>query len=75
VPIVPVAIDGAWTIWPRGHGLNWRALLPWTRTRVRVQFGVPIAPAVRPDYVEHTRALRDRGVAMWDALHASRLSA
>jgi long-chain acyl-CoA synthetase len=75
VPIVPVAIDGAWAIWPRGHGLNWRTLLPWTRTRVRVQFGPPIPPAVRPEYGEHTRALRDRVVAMWDALHASRLSA
>ena len=73
-PIVPVAIDGAWTIWPRRQAFNWRALLPWSRTRVRVQFGPPLPPAPRPDYIAHTTELRDAVVAMWDAIHASRTS-
>jgi long-chain acyl-CoA synthetase len=72
VPIVPVAIDGAWTIWPRGRRVNWRALLPWSRTRVRVQFAPLLEPAATADYAAHTRALRDRVVAMWTTLHASR---
>jgi long-chain acyl-CoA synthetase len=73
-PIVPVAIDGAWTIWPRGQAFNWRALLPWSRTRVRVQFGPPLPPAAQPDYGGQTTVLRDAVVAMWDALHATRMS-
>lgn len=74
-PIVPVAIDGAWTIWPRGQAFNWRALLPWSRTRVRVQFGPALQPPGEPDYMAQTTALRDRVVAMWNALHASRMAA
>jgi long-chain acyl-CoA synthetase len=73
-PIVPAALDGAWTIWPRGQAFNWRALLPWSRTRVRVRFGPPIPPASRPDYIAQTAALRDAVVAMWGPLHASRTS-
>lgn len=73
-PIVPVAIDGAWTIWPRGQAFNWRTLLPWTRTRVRIAFGPPLPPAARPDYTAQTTALRDEVAAMWDALHAARTS-
>ena len=29
VPIVPVALDGLYEVWPRGRHLNWRRLLPW----------------------------------------------
>ena len=70
-PIVPVAIDGAWSIWPRGHALNWRALLPWRRTRVRVRFGPPLECA-RSDYVAETARLRHAVQAMWTEIHASR---
>ncbi len=30
VPIVPVAIRGAFEIWPRNRSFNWRALLPFS---------------------------------------------
>ena len=35
VPIVPVAIDGLFELWPRGRSFNWRGLLPWRATPVR----------------------------------------
>ncbi|MDX2034960.1 MAG: AMP-binding protein [Blastocatellia bacterium] len=38
LPIVPVAIDGAWRVWPRGS----RRLHP---ARVKIRFGAPIHPA------------------------------
>ena len=34
-PIVPVAIDGLFELWPRGRSLNWRGLLPWRRRASR----------------------------------------
>ena len=74
VPIVPVAIDGAWEIWPRGQGLRWSALLPWSRTRARLEFGPPVEPAAGTGgYAAHTEKLRDRVLAMWERLHSSRL--
>ena len=42
VPVVPVAIGGAYDVWPRGRSFNWRGLLPWSRSHVRIQFGDPI---------------------------------
>jgi long-chain acyl-CoA synthetase len=45
VPIVPVAIDGLYEIWPRNRPLAWRRLLPGAGTRVRVAFGPLIVPA------------------------------
>jgi len=44
-PIVPVALDGLFELWPRGRAFNWSALLPWRRTGVRVRFGAPITVA------------------------------
>ncbi len=73
-PIVPVAIDGAWDIWARGRSLNWRALLPWSRTRARVEFGPPLAAPTDDDYVTVTSVLRDRVVAIWQRIHAGRVS-
>jgi long-chain acyl-CoA synthetase len=43
VPIVPVAVQGAYEVWPRGRAFNWQGLLPWRRARVRVRFGDPMA--------------------------------
>jgi long-chain acyl-CoA synthetase len=57
VPIVPVAIDGLYEIWPRGRRLNWRRLLPWSETRITVEFGVPIRGG-RDDYDAGTAALK-----------------
>ncbi len=73
-PIVPVAIDGAWDLWPRGQRINWSAFLPWHRTRVRVRFASPVACG-QPDYVAETARLRDAVAAVWQEIHASRTSA
>ena len=43
VPIVPVAIDGAYPIWPRGRSIDWRRVRPFGRHRTRIAFG----PAIR----------------------------
>jgi 1-acyl-sn-glycerol-3-phosphate acyltransferase len=58
VPIVPVAIDGLFHVWPRGRGLNWRALLPFAGTRIRVTFG-PALQASPGNYAEDTQKLRN----------------
>jgi long-chain acyl-CoA synthetase len=67
VPIVPVAIDGLFDVWPRGRGFSWRALLPWRVRPVRLRFG---APLVVPDgaYVAGTEALRNSVQQMFQTL-------
>jgi len=72
VPMVPVAIDGAYTIWPRNLPINWRAFLPWSGTRARVQFGPPLSAGEGTDYAAQAEALRADVVRMWRALHAAR---
>jgi long-chain acyl-CoA synthetase len=42
VPIVPVALDGLWQIWPRSRGFQWGALVPGRSAPVRLAFGPPI---------------------------------
>ncbi|HEX5069272.1 MAG TPA: AMP-binding protein [Vicinamibacterales bacterium] len=42
VPIVPVALDGLFELWPRGRAFNWKHLLPWRGRRISVRFGAPI---------------------------------
>lgn len=71
-PVVPVAIDGAYDLWARRRSINWRALLPWAGTRVRVAFGDALPPAPHSDYAAWTAVLRDRVIAMWNLLHADR---
>ena len=46
-PIVPVALDGLYDLWPRGRSFNWRLLLPWRRQRVTYEFGEPIQASKR----------------------------
>ena len=58
VPIVPVALDGLFEIWPRGRSLDWRRLLPWSGHRVRVAIGAPLPPHERD-------RLRERVDQMW----------
>ncbi len=48
-PIVPVAIRGTFSIWPRNRAISWKALLPWTGTRVQIMFGPFLESAPRPD--------------------------
>lgn len=57
-PIVPVALDGLYDLWPRGRAFNWRGLLPWRAKRITLRFGPPVR--VRPgDYANGTKSLRD----------------
>lgn len=87
VPIVPVALDGPFEIWPRGRGINWQVLRPWRRVRVAVRFGAAITPEApvlagaggvptgAPPaslYGETTRRLHEAIAAMWDDIHRSR---
>jgi long-chain acyl-CoA synthetase len=73
-PVVPVAIDGAWDLWSRGDAINWRAFLPWARTRARLEFGPPLPSTPKVDYATYTRQLRERVLAMWQRLHGERAS-
>jgi long-chain acyl-CoA synthetase len=70
-PIVPVAIDGLFDVWPRGRSFNWRALLPWRITPVRLRFGAPIT-VNRGEYTEGTAALKRAVADMIDAFRRER---
>src|SRR6185503_16365376 len=63
VPIVPVSLDGAFDLWPRGRSFNWRAL--FRRHPITVRFGPPIRVA-RGKYVQGTAALRSAVVQMYE---------
>jgi long-chain acyl-CoA synthetase len=67
VPIVPAAITGAFEVWARGRELNWMRLLPWSRHRLTVTFGPPVAP--RPGESEDaiTARLKAEVERMWRA--------
>jgi 1-acyl-sn-glycerol-3-phosphate acyltransferase len=65
VPIVPVAIDGLYDLWPRGRSFNWRGMLPWRGKPVLVEFGPPLRVA-RGAYGEGTAALRAAVARMFD---------
>jgi long-chain acyl-CoA synthetase len=64
VPIVPVAIRGAFELWPRNRPINWRALLPFGY-RVRVQFGSPMRFEASSDYGDSASRLRAAVEKMW----------
>src|SRR4029077_8265357 len=44
VPIVPVAIDGIFELWPRDRAPRLRAALPGSGVRVSMAIGVPLDP-------------------------------
>ncbi len=48
VPIIPVAFNGMFPIWPRNRGFSWRAILPWSGTKVQIRFGARMQPAPPP---------------------------
>ena len=68
VPIVPVALRGSFEIWPRNRALNWKALRPWSRHQVRVQFGSPIRFEPSSDSGESASRLRDAVQRMWNEI-------
>jgi len=77
VPIVPVALHGLFELWPRGSGVRWGALLPWSRTRCTIRFGRVVPPGASPEslidrYERHTALLKSAVAEMWNDLEAGR---
>jgi long-chain acyl-CoA synthetase len=69
VPIVPVAIEGFYEVWPRGKAL------PQKFNPLQMRFGDPIYPPrndqpTEQDYAQLTALLRERLVDMWHGLGA-----
>jgi long-chain acyl-CoA synthetase len=64
-PIVPVALDGLYELWPRRRPLNWRRLLPWNARPIVVAFGPPLQ-ARRGDYAAGTVDLRQAVEALFE---------
>jgi long-chain acyl-CoA synthetase len=71
VPVVPVAIAGAFEIWGRNRPLAWKKLLPWSGHHVRVAFGTPIEAGV-DTYAAQTTRLREAVERMWEEIGAGR---
>jgi long-chain acyl-CoA synthetase len=69
-PIVPVALDGLFELWPRGRNFNWRGLLPWRARPVTLVFG-PALRVVRGEYAEGTKALQQEVDNMLQAIRTS----
>jgi long-chain acyl-CoA synthetase len=42
-PIVPIALEGVYEVWPRGRRFRWRSLLPGA-SRTRMHCGAPLPP-------------------------------
>ncbi|MCU0256136.1 MAG: 1-acyl-sn-glycerol-3-phosphate acyltransferase [Vicinamibacterales bacterium] len=67
IPVVPLAITGAFPRWPRGHAFAWRRFLGRGHPPVRLRFGAPMLPGVggvpAGDH-ELARAIRDRVAAL-----------
>jgi len=79
-PIVPVALEGMFEVWPRGRGPRWRCWLPGGPARVSLRFGAPLAPpgALPPGapaaqaeshYAAEAERLRATVLEMWLSLH------
>jgi long-chain acyl-CoA synthetase len=70
VPIVPIAIDGAFDAWPRGK--------PFQKfTPLKLRFGKPIVPppessASEEAYAKLTAELKERVVGMWEELREAK---
>jgi long-chain acyl-CoA synthetase len=56
-PIVPVAMDGLFDLWPRSRPFQWKRILPGSGLRVPLEFGAPVT-STRGKYAEGTAALR-----------------
>ena len=71
VPIVPVAMDGLFELWPRGRSFQWRKLLPWNVTPISLTFGAPMAMA-KGDDAGATERLRQTIESLLASLRATR---
>ena len=68
VPIVPVALKGAYEIWPRGRSLNWKLRFPWTGHRVRIEFLPPMTFGEGESYADAAQRLRAAVDEGWQRL-------
>ena len=76
VPIVPAALHGIYEIWPRGSGMRWASMLPFSGVRARLAYGSPVRPDPREasalpagdGYSRLTATLRDAVLALWNRL-------
>ena len=83
VPIVPVALDGVFDVWPRNRSFRWRALVPANGTRVLLDVGEPLSPASAAaapaafdrEYAALTERLRSAVERGWLLLRERRLDA
>ncbi len=66
-PVIPVALDGLYDLWPRGRSFNWKGLLPWRVSPVTLVFGPPkrLEPGA---YTEGTAELRKAVASMLDEI-------
>ncbi len=69
-PIVPVAMDGLFELWPRSRSFQWRRLLPGSGLKVPMEFGSPVT-VERGKYAEGTAALRAGVERMFTAMRRS----
>ena len=71
-PIVPIAIEGAYDVWPRNSGPKLSRFLPFVG-KVRMALGTPLAFASggTVDYQSRTGELRERVQKLLDALRAA----
>lgn len=68
VPIVPVAINGAFEVWPRNRPLNWKVLLPWSRHRIRISIAPPMRFDAEANDASLADQLRTRVEQLWNAI-------
>jgi long-chain acyl-CoA synthetase len=66
VPIVPVAITGAYEVWPRNRRLNWRVVWPWSGHRITITFGNPMPFGEDETYSAAAARLQAAVARMWD---------
>jgi len=68
VPIVPVALRGLFEIWPRGQGIRWGLVWPWSGHRVRIAIGPPLTVPAGESYADAASRLRATVDEMWQRL-------
>jgi long-chain acyl-CoA synthetase len=76
-PIVPVALDGVYEIWPRAQRPRLSKLLPFSGADARIRFGPPLQPSAGErrsdeDYSSVTARLRGAIDEMLEALRGER---
>jgi len=65
VAIVPVAIKGVYELWPRGRGINWSVVWPWSGHRITIVIGKPMTFAESANYNDTASQLRERVEEIW----------